>query len=279
MARKNSNSGCGCLVIILILVLLLVVLTLAVTALPYYLALLALVALAALISGFILMIIRVVRAMSSTKSSGLFFRRGLDPNPVEPSYERFFYFKGDWWINWCGILKTVAQYDFNSPPATVLHIREKLYQTKVKIIKISDRKILFWGMFILAAPLVLAWIIPKYFGHLGGSIVVLLITSLLWILVFAFCNLFSCTVIGLDYIAGLFRRFFSQRISCAKCKTELQHVAYECPVCLRKVHGALAPSLKYGVLFHTCYCGAKLPASQQWGREYLRPVCPTRCPK
>lgn len=266
--RKNSNGCLGLLALAFLAGLVILVFT----ALPYYLVALAAVSILSFCWGLGLMAFQIVRTMMTTESSGLFFREGPDPRAKEPARTRFFYYKGDCWLNWKGVMTSVIRLKFNSPVATAQYIGQRWEQWRGQFARITRKPIFYYFLVVCAFPVLLACLLSKYIGHVGGSLVVSLLLLVFWGLAFLTTNLFCLVVVAIDGASGLVRRVFRHHTACNQCRKELTQASYRCPRC-NKLHHELKPSLKYGVFFHSCYCGTPVPASALWGRDFLEPFC------
>jgi hypothetical protein len=101
---------------------------------------------------------------------------------------------------------------------------------------------------------------------LGLTVVHVVILSLFFALIYvAFTG-----VLAFERILMLVRGFVSV---CPHCHTRLPLPVYRCDSCTR-THSRLIPS-SFGILFHRCKCGAKLPCTVFTNRGRLQSQCPT----
>lgn len=123
----------------------------------------------------------------------------------------------------------------------------------------------------LSIPLAVLWFGASASVFFFGTLFTIILSSLHIVLLFSFLLLiyigFSL-VAGVEGLVFLVRRFVSV---CPVCHTNLGLPTYLCPACGQE-HHRLVPS-SFGILWHKCRCGEKLPCTIFTNRGRLQSKC------
>ena len=134
---------------------------------------------------------------------------------------------------------------------------------------------------VLALPMVILFYLIPVFSVLVVILFCLVLAVLgcsAWIALLPVCLALSvpgivAAIWAWAYVRHRRRLGITLRCKSGQCKFRDVRLAYRCPGCGQN-YRELFPSY-FGIFYHRCTCGAKLPATASRGREELTKVCPT----
>jgi len=117
-----------------------------------------------------------------------------------------------------------------------------------------------------------AWPIGSVIGHYVGFLLASLFLSISQGIILVFGTLFSGISMALLSVSHTsFRYIWRIGYPCPSCYARGQDPVFICPTCGER-HEKLRPNT-YGVLKHTCKCGASLPTIKLLGKKNIPAIC------
>lgn len=201
-----------------------------------------------------------------TKRPSLYSSHGSS-HGVEPARESYFYLNGDWWKNLKSLLYENYRRDVINIKIYWFFIRERwaiFFQSESKLFSLVYTVPFTVFMLLRLLTLFLGFLVfmPCIAIPLLAMAVALSVTF----------NIIAGILHLLERLVMFIRGIF---VLCPYCSKKIGLPIYECPKC-RSVHRSLSPSPRYGILYHVCQCGMRLPTTRLSGRTQLKSYCPNK---
>lgn len=104
------------------------------------------------------------------------------------------------------------------------------------------------------------------------SVIWMLLLVVVMFCLFLVCCLVHAAVASFFHMMEVFvMKGYGLATQCPHCGRRATPI-YHCPKCSHE-QKSLVPTVRYGIFYRTCMCGASIPTSRFWGKQKLRKTC------